>query len=144
MTLWEISFQVPYAHFESISEILEGQFVSLTAFEVVPDETWEITAYSLKPLQESEIKGILSGAFAKFSLPTPSHTVNEIPNDNWLAVSYLKFPPLDLGRFYIYGSHTKNPNIPQAAIPLQINAGTAFGSGEHQTTQGCLQTLLVL
>jgi ribosomal protein L11 methyltransferase len=50
------------------------------------------------------------------------------------------FPPQILGGFYIYGSHSKNAAGPEL-IPLNIDAATAFGSGEHETTKGCLLLL---
>ena len=47
------------------------------------------------------------------------------------------------GRFYMYGSHeTKAP--PPGVRPLLVDAGAAFGSGEHGTTCGCLEALQML
>ena len=47
------------------------------------------------------------------------------------------FPPVTIGRFFVYGSHVKQ-ETPAGLIPLQIDAATAFGSGEHETTKGCM------
>lgn len=66
-----------------------------------------------------------------------------VPDVNWLEESYRSFPPLRVGSFYIFGSHHKDP-IPKGVIPLQIDAATAFGSGEHGTTRGCLEALVKL
>lgn len=67
-------------------------------------------------------------------------TIEDVPDINWLAHSYQQFSPFSEGRFFIYGSHyTDTP--PPDAIPLQIDAATAFGSGEHGTTAGCLQIM---
>ena len=46
-------------------------------------------------------------------------------------------PPLTVGRFFIRGSHFDGPT-PGGQIPLYLDAGTAFGSGEHGSTAGCL------
>lgn len=59
---------------------------------------------------------------------------------NWLEQSYRQFPPFRIADFFIYGSHFKN-KIPAKTLPLQIDAATAFGSGEHGTTKGCLEVL---
>lgn len=66
-----------------------------------------------------------------------------IADQDWLAVSYEQFKPFNVGPFFIYGSHY-NGQIPEEKIGLQIDAATAFGSGEHGTTKGCLQAMLDL
>ena len=69
----------------------------------------------------------------------PEWDLLPVPKKNWLRENLLDFPPLELGKYYIYGSHIENPRIPKGMVALQIDAATAFGSGEHATTQGCLQ-----
>lgn len=66
-----------------------------------------------------------------------------ITDQDWLAVSYEQFKPFNIGPFFIYGSHFDG-EIPEEQIGLQIDAATAFGSGEHGTTKGCLQAMLDL
>ncbi len=63
--------------------------------------------------------------------------VKELPNVDWLSKVHEDFPPLSIGNFYVYGSHVKNPN-PEEKIPLLVDAATAFGSGHHESTRGCL------
>lgn len=62
-------------------------------------------------------------------------------NTDWLAESYRAFPAFSVGPFYIYGSHCDD-EVPQGQMGLNIDAATAFGSGEHGTTKGCLQAML--
>jgi ribosomal protein L11 methyltransferase len=50
---------------------------------------------------------------------------------------------LRIGRFFIHGSHIEEAP-PPGTIPLCIDAATAFGSGEHETTKGCLMALEAL
>lgn len=66
--------------------------------------------------------------------------IEAVPETNWLEQSYRQFPPFNIGPFFIYGSHFTDPP-PAGLIPLQIDAATAFGSGEHGTTSGCLLLL---
>ena len=69
--------------------------------------------------------------------PVPKVSINPLPDTDWLQMSFQSFPPKSLGRFWIHGSHiTQSP--PAGSWPLQIDAATAFGSGEHPTTAGCL------
>jgi ribosomal protein L11 methyltransferase len=69
-----------------------------------------------------------------------SVTVAPVPEVDWLEHSYRQFPAFAVGRFFIYGSH-HDGNVPDGLDGLQIDAATAFGSGEHGTTAGCLEAL---
>ncbi len=60
---------------------------------------------------------------------------------DWLQESYRGFPPFSVGPLFIHGSHYEDA-IPEGQIGLKIDAATAFGSGEHGTTKGCLQAML--
>lgn len=66
--------------------------------------------------------------------------IEPVPDIDWLAHSYQQFAPFTVGNFYIYGSHYEGDK-PAGKILLQIDAATAFGSGEHGTTAGCLDAL---
>lgn len=65
------------------------------------------------------------------------------PDTNWLEQSYKALPAFSVGDFYIYGSH-HDGSVPDGQTGLLIDAATAFGSGEHGTTAGCLEALLKL
>lgn len=66
-----------------------------------------------------------------------------VPDINWLDHSYRQFPPIIVGQFFIHGSHNTDP-IPPGMTGLQIDAATAFGSGDHGTTAGCLLLMQAL
>lgn len=59
---------------------------------------------------------------------------------DWVTQVQKDFPPFTLGRFYVYGSHAKD-TLPLNRFPLLIDAVAAFGTGEHDTTAGCLLAL---
>ncbi len=69
--------------------------------------------------------------------------ITETPDENWLEKTYQEFKPFSIGPFFIYGSHYQE-EIPSSQIGLKIDAATAFGSGEHETTKGCMQAMLDL
>lgn len=66
--------------------------------------------------------------------------VEKMPQKDWLQHVHDNFPPVKTKRFFVHGSHFKK-SPPKGLIPLQIDAATAFGSGEHETTKGCLMAL---
>lgn len=69
--------------------------------------------------------------------------VEKVADVNWLEHSYKQFEPFSIDEFFVYGSHFEG-ETPLGQIPLLIDAATAFGSGEHGTTAGCLRALLAL
>ncbi|CAO4840279.1 MAG: Release factor glutamine methyltransferase [Holosporales bacterium] len=66
--------------------------------------------------------------------------VEEIDNQDWLALCYKNFKPIEVGSYFIHSSYAPE-TVPDNAIGLLIDAATAFGSGEHQTTKGCLNAI---
>ena len=69
--------------------------------------------------------------------------VEETPDIDWLSHCYQQFPAFEVGPFFIYGSHHAG-DVPDDMFGLQIDAATAFGSGEHGTTAGCLEAMVWL
>jgi ribosomal protein L11 methyltransferase len=79
---------------------------------------------------------------AALTLVAPASTIilERMPARDWLRENQAGFPPLRTGRFFIFGSHYRGA-VPRAAIPILIDAATAFGTGEHATTRGCLSAM---
>lgn len=67
-------------------------------------------------------------------------SVMKLADIDWVSQVQKDFPPFALGRFYVYGSHAKD-TLPGNHFPLLIDAVAAFGTGEHDTTAGCLLAL---
>jgi ribosomal protein L11 methyltransferase len=63
-----------------------------------------------------------------------------VPARAWLTENVASFAPFFAGRYFIHGNHVPGP-FPAGAWRLTINAATAFGSGEHASTFGCLLSL---
>ena len=63
--------------------------------------------------------------------------------EGWLARTQAAFPDQRVGRrFLIRGTHSTAPG--SGCIVLTLDAGLAFGSGEHGSTRGCLRALELL
>jgi ribosomal protein L11 methyltransferase len=61
--------------------------------------------------------------------------------DGWLARTYASFPEQLIGkRFAVRGTHLTGLATPNR-ISLTVDAGLAFGTGEHGSTRGCLVAL---
>jgi ribosomal protein L11 methyltransferase len=63
-----------------------------------------------------------------------------VPERDWVRQSLDGLSPVSAGRFYLHGSHDRERRR-AGGITLEIDAGTAFGTGHHGTTAGCLLAL---
>ncbi len=63
-----------------------------------------------------------------------------MPEIDWVRRSLEGLPPVSAGRFHLHGSHDRSRRR-WGGISLEIDAGTAFGTGHHATTLGCLKAL---
>jgi len=59
---------------------------------------------------------------------------------DWVTVSQAGLVPIRAGRFFVHTPpHYKDR--PEGATSFEIDAGLAFGTGQHATTAGCLSAL---
>ncbi|HYU13082.1 MAG TPA: 50S ribosomal protein L11 methyltransferase [Stellaceae bacterium] len=101
---------------------------------------WRVEAYPRAPLLDAalEIRLALLAAGAGGKLV---HIVEErLAERDWLLENRRAFPPIRVGRFFVHGSHWRGP-APPGTIAIEIDAATAFGTGEHPSTHGCLVAL---
>ena len=135
--VWAVRLTAPAALTPAIERLFEDGFVSLSVFEA--DEAGHVAAEACAtdPPDRAMLEAALAVAAKSAGLTLPPLQIEKLPATDWLAASYAAFPPLTVGRFYIHGSHDLEP-APAGKIGLFIDAATAFGSGEHPTTAGCL------
>ena len=60
-----------------------------------------------------------------------------VPATDWVLAANLQIEPIAVGRFFVHGAKDA-PRVPANAVGIEIEAGLAFGSGEHATTRACL------
>jgi ribosomal protein L11 methyltransferase len=63
-----------------------------------------------------------------------------LPDQDWIRLSLEGLPPVRAGRFFLHGAHDAG-QIPAGVIPIRIEAGLAFGTGHHESTAICLETM---
>jgi ribosomal protein L11 methyltransferase len=110
---------------EALEQIEPAPVVS--AFELGERGLWEVEAFFADEPDEADLQ-------ARFGVPM---RVIAIEDENWVARALDGLPPVETGRFFIYGSHDASIAPPQK-IGLKIEASYAFGTGHHGTTRGCL------
>ena len=112
---------------------------AVSAFETGPGE-WRVEAYARAPLLTSSLTARIALATAAAGGALAALGEERLSDRDWLAENQLAFPPQRVGRFFIHGSH-HHGGAPAGAIAIVVDAATAFGTGEHQSTRGCLLAL---
>jgi ribosomal protein L11 methyltransferase len=138
--IWQATVRVGDSPLEPFADFLERDAVGVSMFETADPEGridgWAISAlYRAAPDAGALAAGLALVAAAN-GLPEPALDVAPLPPADWLAEAYAGFPARRIDRFFVHGSHVAAPA--GGLIPLHIDAATAFGSGEHATTEGCL------
>jgi ribosomal protein L11 methyltransferase len=136
-TPWHLVAEVQGTEAASaVFAILDETAVALSAFETAP-LAWRIEAYPAKGLLTTELTARLSLAAAAAGGTLVELAEERLPERDWLAENRLAFPPLRIGRFFVYGSHHRG-GVPAGAIGIMVDAAAAFGTGEHPSTRACL------
>lgn len=101
---------------------------------------WQIEGIRRTGSGEMELAAALALAASVTGIEAAPAREPVVPQD-WLARSYAGFPEQRIGRrFAVRGSHVEGPAAP-GRLTLLLDAGLAFGSGEHGSTRGCLVAL---
>jgi ribosomal protein L11 methyltransferase len=66
--------------------------------------------------------------------------VAAVADEDWVTLSQQGLEPIRAGRFFVHTPMHRDA-VPADAIALEIDAGRAFGTGQHETTSGCLIAL---
>ena len=100
---------------------------------------WCIEAYFTEPPDPVILTRILQDELGPdATLPGP--LVQELADRNWVAMAQRGLAPVSAGRFCVHGSHDR-ARVAGSPFPIEIDAGEAFGTAHHGTTQGCLLAL---
>jgi ribosomal protein L11 methyltransferase len=132
---WRVTIPCTRAQGEAIANA-EDAFPEAVLVADEPDESkpddWLIHAYFDHAPTSEELK-ILAG------LGGGEPVIEQLGEADWVTMSQAGLQPIRAGRFYV---HTPtHRGVPPDCIPFEIDAGLAFGTGQHATTAGCLAAL---
>jgi ribosomal protein L11 methyltransferase len=129
---------------EDALESFEAAFLSAcqTVGFFLDEDTglWRVEGVKQVGIDEAELTAGLALASAVTGVtPVLQRVATEA--GGWLARTYEAFPEQRVGRrFAVRGTHLAEPATVNR-IALTLDAGLAFGSGEHDSTRGCLVAL---
>lgn len=99
-----------------------------------PDD-WRIHAYFTEAPTTQEL--ILLRRLAADSEPEVEHLEDSA---DWVTMSQQGLGPIRAGRFFVH-TPMHYADRPADTVNFEIDAGLAFGTGQHDTTSGCLAAL---
>ncbi len=138
-TLWRIEVRAPAAAAPAMASALEGACAAVSYFEG-PGDHWRIEGYADTPPDEQAIADGLSMTAEALGIALPALSIELLTPRDWLAENLASFEPKRIGRIFVHPGHFEG-RAPAGALPLEIDAATAFGSGAHPTTAGCIQAI---
>ncbi|MFN3725688.1 MAG: 50S ribosomal protein L11 methyltransferase [Allosphingosinicella sp.] len=101
------------------------------------EESWRLDAYFEAKPGKGEVAALQalvpSAAGAK-------PVIEQLPEEDWVTLSQQGLEPIHAGRFFVH-TPAHRGSAPEGAVALEIDAGRAFGTGQHETTTGCLIAL---
>ncbi len=144
MTGWSFTLACNRAEAEALPES-DDIFADLASpptllvDEPDPDQpdAWVLTAYF-----DAEPEAAILGRIAALapSAPAGSGTLAPLPDEDWTTLSQRGLEPVRAGRFLVH-TRAHRDAVRLGDIAIAIEAGLAFGTGQHATTLGCLAAL---
>ncbi|KAA0583464.1 50S ribosomal protein L11 methyltransferase [Azospirillum sp. B21] len=138
--LWRIALVVPEAHAPAFAEAVGDHADAVSTFELEEGGNWLVEATLYGAPDEARLQSRVAVLAKALGIDEPRLAIENLPPIDWVSHSYQGFPPIRAGRFFVHGSHHEGI-VPAGSIPLLVDAATAFGTGEHGSTNGCLQAL---
>lgn len=119
---------------------VEDYCLGTAAFEWEGGPRWSLEFYTDGMPPRDLLAPRLALAASEAGIAEPDPIVEPLPEIDWVAENQKSFEPIVAGRFFVHQEFHEE-TIPPGAIPLIVNAGTAFGTGTHATTWGCLMEI---
>ncbi len=142
MTSWKIELKIAHDLIPMVQEIIysldEDNFPTLSDFEIIEgNDIRLLEAFFVQKPNLILLKDRLANILPSLNLSICDLTLVEIKEKDWVSESQKLLQPVEAGPFFIYGKHDAH-RVPENCISLLVEAGQAFGTGQHETTHGCL------
>ena len=96
---------------------------------------WALHLYAEDAPSDALISALLALAPSSGAAPH----VTRLDESDWVTLSQAGLEPVDIGRFHVHTAEHPGRHRP-GQWPIRIDAGLAFGTGQHATTAGCIAT----
>lgn len=140
-TLFRLELIVPSLDAaEVFAPAIERFCFAVSASAISDGGPWRLEGLTQGMPASADLIGAVALAARQAGLPEPEIACSPLPEIDWAAESQRSFQPFRVGRFHVRPSHAEL-RPPPGSWPILVDAGMAFGTGEHATTRGCLLAL---
>ncbi len=101
---------------------------------------WRLEALVPADADVAGLRARIMIAAAAASIEAPEPIIEPLPETDWIAAVQAGMTASRAGRYHVHGSHLP-PDGAAGVIDIEIDAGPAFGTGDHESTRGCLLAL---
>ncbi len=138
---WKVTLPCTRAEAEALKEDI-AQFAAMDSPPVLmtseaDGEAWRMDAYFDAAPEQADID-LLLGLVPSAQGAPPK--VEKLGDEDWVTLSQAGLEPIRAGRFFVHTPAHRGA-VPAGAVAFEIDAGRAFGTGQHETTTGCLLAL---
>jgi ribosomal protein L11 methyltransferase len=141
---WKVTLPCTKAEAEALTEdiaqlaLLDSPPVLMTSEPdpARPDE-WRMDAYFEAEPGPDDV-ALLLGLVPSAEGAVPA--IEQLGDEDWVTLSQAGLEPIRAGRFFVH-TPAHRAAVPPGAVAFEIDAGRAFGTGQHETTTGCLLAL---
>jgi len=137
---WKIQVIVPPDAVDCVVQALDPLCAAVVSVEVEEHRLWRVVGYRAAAPAPEAVAAAIAIAARRAGIAEPAVDCMPVPATDWAAQSQREFEPMRAGRYFIQPSHFEG-RAPSGAIAITLDAGAAFGTGEHATTMGCLLAL---
>ena len=138
---WRVSLPCTKAEAEALTDDI-SPFASMDSPPVLmtseaDGDAWRLDGYFEHEPGADDL-ALLRGLVPSAAGVEPS--VVKLGDEDWLTLSQQGLEPIRAGRFFVH-TPAHRDEVPADAVAFEIDAGRAFGTGQHETTTGCLIAL---
>ena len=143
---WQLQVALSRVVFEGLEEALSEHADAVLAETVeathpiqeTPADLLRVTVFGDDSAGDDPRPNQLRALLCEAGVKPDKRAFEPVHPTDWKAQSLASFPPVSVGRLSIVGGHQA---LPRRRFALCVDAGPAFGSGRHESTQGCLLAL---
>lgn len=134
---WKVSLPCTLAEAEAVdADALIGLEPPPVVMASEAGQGWRLDVY----FEEEPGPDALAAVAALAPSAGTPPSVEALPDADWVTMSQAGLEPVVAGRFVVHAG-ADHPAPPPGGRAFRIDAGLAFGTGQHATTTGCLLML---
>ena len=139
--LWQLRLAGPRRLIEATEPLFDAALSVARVRAGDGSERWILEALFDGEPAAAPIEAGLTLAAEALGVAAPAIDVARLEPRDWLAENRAALTEIAVGGFRIVPEHRRSEAPASHLLNLYVDAGPAFGSGRHETTQSCLRLL---